>query len=387
MRQVRIGMIGVCGRGWGLGKTWHQPNGRSIVAAGADISPRSIDVFKKEIAKDAFTTYDYREMLKRKDIDAVAITSPDFTHEEYAVAALRAGKHVFCEKPLAITTEGCDRILKEWKKSGKKLMVGFNMRHMRIFQVMKEIVDSGTIGEIKAVWVRHFVGFGGDFYFHDWHANSKNTTGLLLQKGSHDLDMIHWITGQYTKKVVAFGGLDYYGGNKPNDLKCPDCAEKDTCIEYFKPNDNRTSCVFRKEVNVEDSSVVIMELENGIKASYLQCHFTPEYFRNYTFIGTEGRLENMNDEDEVIVKLRPRSKKWKNYSDRTYKIRPSAGTHGGADPVICKDFVDMILTNKKPVSTPVAGRMSVAVGCAATKSIRAGGRVMKIPPLPKGIKE
>ena len=49
-------------------------------------------------------------------------------------------------------------------------MVGFNMRYMNIFRVMKEIIESGAIGEIKAVWVRHFVGYGGDFYYHDWHA-------------------------------------------------------------------------------------------------------------------------------------------------------------------------------------------------------------------------
>ena len=97
----------------------------------------------KEINPDAFIATDYREMLERDDVDAVAITSPDFVHEEHAVAALEAGKHVFCEKPLAITTEGCDRILRTWKASGKRLMVGFNMRYMPVFRVMKEIVDSG----------------------------------------------------------------------------------------------------------------------------------------------------------------------------------------------------------------------------------------------------
>jgi predicted dehydrogenase len=247
---------------------------------------------------------------------------------------------------------------------------------MRIFRVMKEIVDSGAIGEIKAVWVRHFVGTGGNWYYHDWHANRKNSTGLLLQKASHDIDMIHWITGKYTKKVSAFGSLDYYGGNKPNDLTCPKCKEKETCIEA--QFEDMTQCVFRKEVNVEDNNMVLMELENGIKASYMQCHFTPDYFRNYTFIGTEGRIENLDDDSKVILKTRKRSNKWKNYADRTYDIKPIEGGHGGADPVICKDFVDMILTGKEPVATPMAGRMSVAVGCAATESLRNNGKIIKI---------
>ena len=378
MNQVRIGIIGVTGRG-ALWKHWHKPEGKSIVVGGADISEKALREFKEDIKDNIFITLDYKDLLKRKDIDAIVVTSPDFTHEEYAIAALKTGKHVYLEKPMAITTEGCDRILKTWKQSGKKLMVGFNMRYMRIFQTMKEIVTSGTIGEIKAVWVRHFVGSGGRWYFHDWHANRKNTTGLLLQKASHDIDMIHWISGSYTKKVAAFGGLDFYGGNKPNDLKCPECPEKDTCAERQDPKERQTKqqCVFRKEVDVEDNTVMIMELENGIKASYEQCHFTPDYFRNYTFIGTEGRMENLDDSTKVIVKTR-RSGKWKEFADRTYNIKPAEGGHGGADPVICKDFVEMILTNKKPISTPEAGRMSVATGCGATQSLRNGGKVVEI---------
>ncbi|MFH1904228.1 MAG: Gfo/Idh/MocA family oxidoreductase [bacterium] len=380
MKQVRIGVVGVTGRGR-LWRHWHNPEGKSIVAGGADISEDALQEFKNEIKEKTFTTLDYKELLKRRDIDAIAITSPDFTHEEYAIAALEAGKHVYLEKPMAITTEGCDNILKAWKQSGKRLMVGFNMRHMRIFQTMKDIADTGTIGEIKAVWVRHFVGYGGRWYFRTWMSERKNATSLLLQKAAHDIDMIHWIAGSYTRKVAAFGSLDFYGGNKPNDLTCPECPEKETCTEFKSGKHKYIKCAFRKAVDVEDNTVMIMELENGIKASYEQCHFTPDYWRNYTFIGTEGRMENLDDKSRVIVKTR-RSGKWKEFADRTYDIKPVEGGHGGADPVICKDFVEMLLTGKDPVSTPEAGRMSVATGCAATESLRNGGRVVKISPMP-----
>lgn len=386
MEQVRIGVIGVGGRG-AMSVNWHQPDGRSIVVAGTDTNQRHIEDFKSKVNPDACIAKDYRDLIARDDVDAVAVMSPDYTHEEYAIAALRAGKHVFCEKPLAITTEGCDRILAAWQESGKHLMVGFNMRYMPIFRVMKDIVDSGTIGEIRAVWVRHFVGHGGTWYYHDWHANRKNSTGLLLQKASHDFDMIHWITGQYTHKVASFGSLDVYGGDKPNDLECQNCAERDECVEAQLPEilelGRMTQCALRQEVDVEDNNVVIMELANGIKATYAQCHFTPDYHRNYTFIGTEGRMENLDDTSKVIVKLRDRSKRWGNLADRVYDVKEAAGGHGGADPIICKDFVDMILDEKQPVATPVAGRMSVAVGCAATESLREGGMLRMIPELPK----
>lgn len=379
MDKVRMGIIGVGGRG-GLARHW-QDSGRAEVVAGCDISDKQLAAFKERFGPHVFVTKDYRELLDRDDIDAVAVTSPDFTHEEYATAALEAGKHVFCEKPLAITTEGCDRILEAWRRSGKKLMVGFNMRYMRQIRTMKEIVDSGAIGEVKAAWCRHFVGRGGDFYYHDWHATRKNTTGLLLQKGTHDIDVIHWICGAYSTRVVAFGRLMYFGGDKPNDLTCDDCPERETCIEAQPWGHERPMCAFRREVDVEDHSMVLMELEGGLQACYLQCHFTPDYHRNYTFIGTEGRLENFSREGVVRLWTR-RSNTWREYADRTYHVKPAQGGHGGADPVICTDFLDMLQYDKEPVADPLAGRMSVATGVAATESLRSGGVPVDVPPPP-----
>ena len=380
LTQLRIGMIGVSGRG-GLWRHWHDPQGRSAVVGGADVNASHLEAFRSQHGGRPFVTGDYRELLARPDVDAIAVTSPDFCHEEHAVAALEAGKHVFCEKPMAITIEGCDRILNTWGRSGTRLMVGFNMRYMSIFRVMKEIVDSGAIGEIKAVWVRHFVGFGGDFYYHDWHATRKNATSLLLQKGSHDIDMIHWISGRYTRRTAAFGSLDFFGGDKPNDLTCPACPERETCTEAS--HSPRVQCAFRREVDVEDNQVMIMELEGGIKASYLQCHFTPDYHRNYTFIGTEGRIENSEPDMKVWVKTR-KSNTWRDLADRTYDVKPAEGGHGGADPVICKDFVDMCLDGKEPLAPPLAGRMSVAAGVCAARSLRSGGIPVDVPPVAVG---
>lgn len=374
MNQVRVGVIGVGSRS-SIVEYWHQPDGKSIVTGAADISPEATSRFRETINPDAFVTTDYRELLNRDDIDAVVILSPDYLHEEHATAAFRAGKHVYCEKPLAITPEGCDRILDEWERSGKHLMIGFNMRYMSMYQTMKEIIESGVIGDIKAVWVRHFVGLGGHYYYHDWHGTRANTTSLLLQKASHDIDVIHWLTGQYTKKVSAFGSLDYYGGSMPNDLHCPECELQTTCPDVSL--DRLNQCAFREEIDVEDNNMIIMELEGGIKASYMQCHFTPDYSRNYTVIGTKGRIENDDVNDRIHVKTR-KSGSWQEMSDITYEMKKMPGTHGGADPRICEDFIDLVLSNKQPLTNPFAGRMSVAVGCAATESIRAGGKVVQI---------
>ena len=116
MEKVRLGIIGVTGRG-GIARYWAE-DPRVEIVAGADPSEKSRGIFQKDHPKAAVYA-DYREMLERGDIDAVAVTSPDFAHEEQATAALLAGKDVFCEKPLAITVEGCDNILSAWKSPGE----------------------------------------------------------------------------------------------------------------------------------------------------------------------------------------------------------------------------------------------------------------------------
>jgi predicted dehydrogenase len=375
MKPLRIGLIGASGRAV-LAKHWHKPDtGESLVVAAADCAPKALAEFQQWAAPGAFVTDDYRELLARPGLDAIGVFSPDYVHEEHAVAALQAGKHVYLEKPMAISIASCDRILKAWRESGTKLMMGFNMRYMPIVARAKQLVESGAIGELKAIWVRHFVGAGGDFYYHDWHASRTNTLSLLLQKATHDFDVIHWLGGAYAKRVAAFGSLDYFGGDKENTLTCPTCAEAAVCPEVQEPTNPRQQCVFRREVDVEDNHVVILDLENGIKAAYLQCHFTPEYLRDYVLIGTRGRLEMEVEHLKLWTISRPDGHAWEKPPVRTdYPIDVNNnGCHGGGDPRIAQAFLDAVLHGIEPISDPLAGRMSVAVGCQAARSLRDGG--------------
>ena len=379
MKPLRIGLIGASGRAV-LAKHWHRPDsGESLVVAAADTAPRALAEFQQWAAGGAFVTRDYRKLLARSDLDAIGVFTPDYLHEEHAVAALQAGKHVYLEKPMAISIAACDRILRVWQESGLRLMMGFNMRYMPVVVKAKQLVDAGAIGDVKAIWVRHFVGAGGDFYYHDWHAKQSNILSLLLQKASHDFDVIHWLAGAYTRRVAAFGSLDYFGGEKDNALTCPTCSEATTCPEVQARDNPRQQCVFRREVDVEDNHVVILDLENGIKATYMQCHFTPEYLRNYVVIGTKGRLE-MDVERLKLWKIaRPNGRAWEGDPVRTdFAIGAGDGWHGGGDPLIAQAFLDMVREGVEPISHPLAGRMSVAVGCQAARSLREGG-VQTVP--------
>ena len=385
---VRIGIIGINGRGR-LSRYWHHPGGKSIVAGAADLSTRNLEDFRVQCNPDAFITTDYHELLSRKDIDAIAVTTPDFCHEEQAIAALKAGKSVYCDKPMAITIEGCDRMMAAASEARQRLMIGFNMRYATWVQKMKELIDAGEIGEIKAVWVRHFIGMGSLYYYHDWHALKKNVTSLLLQKGCHDFDIIHFLTGRYVRKVAAFGGLDYFGGGRDNGLKCDRCAEKGTCLDaqheqQTPKKPDRLYCAFRQEVDVEDNYVCMMEMEGGIKATYNECHFSPDYQRNYTFIGTKGRIENNEPEGKVWLWRRGKAVSHEQ-PDETFDVRTDVSArfqevgHGGADERITSAFVEMMRTGSEPPVRMEDGRMSVAVGVMAQRSLEAGGGLMYVP--------
>ena len=208
MDTLKVGLIATGGRGRN-GWQAHQPDKGATIVAGTDTNPAAQAEFKEKFP-EAKLYSDYKELLKDPEIGAVFISTPDYLHEEMAVDALKAGKAIYLEKPMAITIEGCDRILHTAMETGSKLFIGHNMRHFPVILKMREVIQSGIIGEIKVGWTRHFVGYGGDAYFRDWHSEQRYSNGLLLQKGAHDIDVMHWLMGTYTKSVVGMGMLSVY---------------------------------------------------------------------------------------------------------------------------------------------------------------------------------
>ena len=381
MNELRIGVIGAGGRGE-LAANAHKPETGARLVAGADTRPEVLVKFKERYGPDTFVTADYRELLKRADIDAVFIASPDFLHEEHAVAALEAGKHVYLEKPMAITIEGCDRILRAAFTAKRKLYLGHNMRHMTFVLKMKELIDAGAIGEVKTGWCRHFVAYGGDAYFKDWHAERSKTTSLLLQKGAHDIDILHWLCGGYSARVNAMGALTLY--NQITDRHSPtERGDASWHLEHWPPLSQKG---LNPIIDVEDLSLMQMQLDNGVFCSYQQCHYAPDGWRNYTITGTAGRIENFGDvPGECVVRLWNRKKYYNPYGDEQFYIPNVGGGHGGADPNIVAEFVRYIRTGAKVTTSPIAARYSVAAGCLAAHSMRHGGIPMDVPPLPEDL--
>jgi predicted dehydrogenase len=355
----------------------HQPGAGSRVVACCATDPQALERSRAVYGADVFTSDDYRELLDQP-LDAVFVCTPDYLHEEHAVAALEHGLAVYLEKPMAITVAGCDRILRTAMQSKARLYVGHNMRHMDFVRQMKQLIDDGVIGEVKAAWCRHFVGHGGDFYFKDWHAERRNTTGMLLQKASHDIDVLHWLCGGYTQRVNALGGLTLY--DRIVDRHGPDeRGDPAARLEHWPPLSNTG---MNPVIDIEDISMMQMLLDNGVYASYQQCHFTPDYWRNYTVIGTLGRIENVgNTEPGTVINLWNTRRSEFGAPDQVFAVGSESGAHGGADPRIVAEFVAFARDGGQTTTSPLGARASVVAGCLATESLRNGGVPRDVPPL------
>ena len=159
----------------------------------------------------------YTKLLKT-DIDAVIVSAYVKYSAEYTIKALNAGKHVFCEKPPAMTSEEMLAVMEAEKKSGKVLKYGFNHRfHFSVMEA-KKLVDEGRLG--KLLWLRGVYGKAGSIDFHDNWRNYKNYSGggILLDQGIHMLDLFRYFSGGEFECLNAHLSTSYW------NIECEDNA-------------------------------------------------------------------------------------------------------------------------------------------------------------------
>lgn len=377
LSELRIGVVGV-GQRAKLATHAHRPGVARVVAC-ADPSKRGRE-HARELFGDDVAVYEDWHALPAGELDAVFVLTPDHLHAAPALHFLAAGVAVFVDKPMAITLADCDALLARAARTGTRLYIGHNLRHLPMLRRMRELIEDGAVGEVKAVWCRHFVGHGGDYYFKDWHAERANTTGLLLQKGAHDLDVIHWLAGGYSREVVALGGLTLYGAN-PHRRSASAEDSGALMAEWFDAGAWPPSRLrdLNPVIDVEDISQMLTRLDNGVFTSYQQCHYTPDYWRNYTVIGDAGRLENFGDGiDGDPAQIRVWNRRRSGYRADADLVVPIAeadteGLHGGADAALVAEFLRYAAVGGPTETSPVAAREAVAAGVAATESLRSGG--------------
>lgn len=145
---------------------------------------------------------DYREMLNDSEIDAVIVVAPTNLHKQIVVDCAAAGKHIFCEKPMAMTVEECDEMIAAAEKYNVKLQVGFMRRFDASFREAKRLVESGAIGDL----VQIHSNTRGPSKPRPWMYDIRKSNGILAEVNSHDIDAVRWIANSDIESVYAVAG-------------------------------------------------------------------------------------------------------------------------------------------------------------------------------------
>jgi predicted dehydrogenase len=205
---------------------------------------------------------DWRELIKRDDIDLIDINAPSDAHKEIAIAAARAGKHLFCEKPLALTLEDAREMLHEAEKAGVKHMVGFNYRFAPAVQLAKKLVEEGRLGSIY-----HFRAW----FLQDWIVDPDFPLVWRLQKevagsgshgdlGAHLIDLAHFLVGDIDEVI---GMSETFIKERPLPTSMTGLSAKGS------------KDAPRGEVTVDDATLFLARFANGALGSFEATRFAP----------------------------------------------------------------------------------------------------------------
>jgi len=204
MTKLKIAIIG-CG---GIANGKHMPSlarqkDRAEMVAFCDIVPEKAEKAAKDFGIVGAKTYtDYRQLLEDKSIDVVHVCTPNRSHCEISVAALDAGKHVMCEKPMAKTVADAQLMLDAEKRSGKKLTIGYQNRFSPSSRLLKEYVERGELGDIyyaKAHAIRRRAVPTWGVFLNEYEQGG----GPLIDIGTHALDLTLWTMDNYKPKSVT----------------------------------------------------------------------------------------------------------------------------------------------------------------------------------------
>ena len=266
---IRVGIIG-CGK---IAQVRHIPeyaaNPHVEVYGFYDINQARTEELAKKYGGKAFASYE--ELLADPAIEAVSVCVANHAHAEISIAALKAGKHVLCEKPMAVTLEECEAMVAAAKESGKYLMIGQNQRLAKAHSKAKELIAQGAIG--KVLTFRTIFGHGGpetwsidpgsNVWFFD---KTKAAMGAMADLGIHKTDMIQYVLGtKIVKTQAVLTTLD----------------KKDATGQL---------------IGVDDNAICIYQMENGIIGTMTASWTYYAAEDNTTVIyGTKGELRLYDD--------------------------------------------------------------------------------------------
>lgn len=322
------------------------------------------------------------EMLEKENLDGIMVGTPCNTHAKYADMVLKAKIPLFLEKPVGVCREDLD-ILRAWEgKEAVPTVVSFPLRATRMIQEAKRLIDGGAIGRVDHVQAYNDVGYGF-VYFHDWYRNEAVSHGLFLQKATHDVDVINYLTGERAVEVCAMKSKQLFRGDMPPQLRCSECDRTRDCMEstyniVMTRNDIPRSdyCCYAKDTGNEDSGSMLIRYASGMHAVYSQNFFARKKAarRGARLYGYSGTLEYDFVRDEIVL--------YDHMSDKVTKIEFHTAAdgrgHGGGDQYLMQNFVDLICGKTKVSIAPLSAGIESAEVCLAAKEASEDGEYKEV---------
>lgn len=353
-RKINVAIIGYGFRAEGIADNLIK-NGSFNILSVCDKRKERLEAAREKTGAHIQATVNDKEIFQDKKIEAVVIAAPQFAHKDLAVRTFKAGKHVYCEKPLARSVKECDEMIAAAEKAKKVFMAGQQMRYHAHLQKMASLISEGEIGRPVMVWIREFRNPFPETM--SWAFDKKKSGGMLVEKSCHHFDVFNWFMGSKPVRVFASGAADVF--KKPFGLAS----------------------------NIADNAYVIVDYENGGRALLQLCMFMGLPFTRENGIGHHMREIGVAGEKGMIrtegFDLGPNLEILLNDSRNITRINietrgniPTAFNQNG-NTGIYLDFANCIRHNKKPFADAEIGKMAVAVACAAEKSMTEK-RIVKI---------
>lgn len=376
--KTRIGLIGCGGRMCDVVRELLKATTEVEVFALCDPNPASIRAARQTFNPDARIYEDYRDLVRDPAVAWVMIGSWNCFHAEQAIAAFQAGKHVFCEKPLALTPGDCLAIRDAWRSSGKQFSIGFTLRYSPHYRRIKELLASGRIGKLISLEFNETLPFNHGGYIHaDWRRKTTWAGSHMLEKCCHDLDLVNWMTDSIVTRAASFGGCDFFTPANAHHMarlgKSP--AGKDAFTTWSSSH-NRGNIMnpFNADKDILDNQVVILQFASGCRATFHTncCAGIPE--RRMYICGTEGTLRA----DVISGQLEIQQI---GFGTRLEDVRTNvAGGHGGGDEILGASLAGTMLHGAAPLASLEDG-LRAAFAAFGIDEAQRTGTVVDLTPL------
>lgn len=372
MSKLGIGVIGCGGMGRAVLKAVLEQDERLQVAAIYDPDERSVKATVEMLPTPPVICDNYQDVVTRPDIDWVMIASWNRDHAEQTVAAFEAGKHVFCQKPLALTLDECVRMKQAGEKSGKQFNIGFTLRYSPHYRKIKELIAAGRIGRILSMEFNETLHFNHGGYIHgDWRRLREYAGTHLLEKCCHDIDLVNWMTESRPRRVASFGGNDFFTpANAHHAERVGRCAS-DGRLAYSGWGGPIDLDPFQSDKDIVDNQVAILEYESGARATFhTNCNAgIPE--RRIYILGTEGAIRA----DVIAGTIQLQRIGWDSKIEDV--STDASGGHGGGDEILAQELADSML-NGAPPSVGLIEGMESAIACFALDQAMDTGTVVEL---------